>query len=57
MVEARAPEAGNAVGGKGDLKTKKRIAPGHGARAIRHSRFVFIFPLQPHRAALKEQAF
>jgi hypothetical protein len=38
-------------------KTKKRIGPGHDARAIRDSRLVFIFPLQPHRVALKEQAF
>jgi hypothetical protein len=40
-----------------DLKIKKRIDPGHGARAIRNVRFVFIYPSQPHRAALKEQVF
>jgi hypothetical protein len=47
----------NATAGREGLEIKKRIQPGPCARVIRDSRFVFIFPLQPHRAALKEQAF
>jgi len=43
--------------GRKVLKIKKRIEPGHDAQAIRVSRFVFMFPSQPHGAALKEQFF
>jgi hypothetical protein len=53
MVEA---EEGK-VASEENLKIKKRIRPSHDARAIRVSRFVFIFPWEPHRAALKEQVF
>jgi hypothetical protein len=41
--------------GRKFLKIKKRIQPGPDAQAIRCSRFVFMFPSQPHRVALKEQ--